>query len=220
MMKEEIIEKIRSNRISTTEIADALGKRGVMPMVKAVNPAYHRVGEVFLAFANDESNWNAHKILRYAPQGTVAVVKTDGVNGRGVFGELVTKFLVLYRRVEAVVVDGNMRDGARLVKEKHPVWAHGFNPVGCKNIEVPYVADDVLNEWKLEFEGSIAVCDDGGVVIIRLEDQTQEFLEKLDFVENQEDIWFFCLDTKKWDTYDIVCKKKYKGDETLPQEFR
>lgn len=62
------------------------------------------------------------------------------------------------------------------------------------------------------YDGSIAVCDDTGVVIIPKELHTEEFLEKLDFIENQEDIWFECLDHKKWNTYDIVCLKKYKSE--------
>ena len=33
-----------------------------------------------------------------------------------------------------------------------------------------------------------------------------------DFIEQQEDIWFDCLDRLKWDTFDIVCLKKYLED--------
>ena len=41
----------------------------------------------------------------------------------------------------------------------------------------------------------------------------EEFIEKLHNIEDQEDIWFACLDHKKWDTYDIVCKKRYLTEE-------
>ena len=60
------------------------------------------------------------------------------------------------------------------------------------------------------FNGSIAVCDDSGVVIIPKENHNQEFLKKLDWIEEQEDIWFDCVDRLKWDTFDTVCLKKYK----------
>ena len=39
-----------------------------------------------------------------------------------------------------------------------------------------------------------------------------ESLKKLENIENQEDIWFEYLDKYKWDTYDIVCLKKYLND--------
>jgi hypothetical protein len=31
----------------------------------------------------------------------------------------------------------------------------------------------------------------------------------------QEDIWFFCLDTLKWDTKKIVCEKAYLKETDL-----
>jgi 4-hydroxy-4-methyl-2-oxoglutarate aldolase len=31
----------------------------------------------------------------------------------------------------------------------------------------------------------------------------------------QEDIWFFCLDTLKWDTKKIVCDKDYLKESDL-----
>ena len=41
----------------------------------------------------------------------------------------------------------------------------------------------------------------------------EEIIVKIDnlikVLEKQEDIWFDCLDCKKWDTFDIVCLKKY-----------
>jgi len=40
----------------------------------------------------------------------------------------------------------------------------------------------------------------------------EEFLGKLDWIEEQEDIWFECIDRRKWSTYDTVCLKKYKED--------
>jgi len=38
----------------------------------------------------------------------------------------------------------------------------------------------------------------------------EKFLQKLDWIEEQEDIWFDCIDRLKWDTFDTVCLKKYR----------
>ena len=35
----------------------------------------------------------------------------------------------------------------------------------------------------------------------------QNTLDRLHFIELQEDIWFYCLDTLKWSTYKTICKK-------------
>ena len=55
------------------------------------------------------------------------------------------------------------------------------------------------------------VCDDSGVVIIPKEQITEDMLQKLIAIEEQEDIWFDCIDRRKWDTFDTVCLKKYKN---------
>ena len=53
------------------------------------------------------------------------------------------------------------------------------------------------------------VCDDSGVVTIPKDIIDENLLTKLKFIEFQEDIWFYCMDTLKMSTFDIVCLKKY-----------
>lgn len=57
------------------------------------------------------------------------------------------------------------------------------------------------------------VCDDSGVVMIPKEKINDKLIARLQYIEYQEDIWFYCLDSLKMSTFDIVCQKKYlKGD--------
>ena len=49
-----------------------------------------------------------------------------------------------------------------------------------------------------------------GVVTIKKANVSNQILKKIKFIEKQEDIWFECLDVKKWDTKKIVVDKKYK----------
>ena len=42
---------------------------------------------------------------------------------------------------------------------------------------------------------------------------TESFLGDLERIERQEDVWFDCIDFRKWDTYETVCLKKYQGNE-------
>ena len=39
-----------------------------------------------------------------------------------------------------------------------------------------------------------------------------DFLKKLAWIEEQEDVWFDCIDRKKWDTFDTVCLKRYEKE--------
>ena len=180
-IKNEIIRKIRMNRISTTEVADCLGKTGVFKDSHAVNRGHFAVGNEKWIYA--------------------------------IIGELVTKFAVLYREAVAIISNANMRDANDIIKQNYPMWCKGFSPVGCFNKYIEQPLDSVIEkEHRDKYEGSIAVCDDTGVVIIPKEQHTEEFLKKLENIENQEDIWFEYLDKYKWDTYDIVCLKKYLND--------
>lgn len=59
-MREEIysriIDYIRMNRVSTTEVADCLGKKGALEGVHALNRGHFRVGRIKYLFAVKESN--------------------------------------------------------------------------------------------------------------------------------------------------------------------
>ncbi|NWP75080.1 RraA family protein, partial [Escherichia coli] len=66
---------------------------------------------------------------------------------------------------------------------------------------------------RADYHDSIAVCDDSGVVIIPKAHHNQAFLDKLDWIEEQEDIWFDCIDRRKWSTFETVCLKRYQGEE-------
>ena len=128
--------------------------------------------------------------------------------------ELVSKFILLYRGAQAIVMLGNARDANDLIKQNYSVWCEGFNPVGCFNRDVPLTEEikaEVHRKQAL-YDGAVAVCDDTGVVIIPKNQLTDDFLGKLHHIEAQEDIWFDCVDHRKWDTYDTVCLKKYLMD--------
>ena len=188
-VKKRIIEKIRHNRISTEEIADIMGKKGLFENAFPVNRGHFAVGNIKWIYAYNESNWSIH-------------------------GELVTKFMLLHQRAEAVISNAKLRDGSGLIKHNYPVWCKGITPIGCFNVKIDEPLDpEIYRTHKEMYDGNIAVCDDSGVVIIPKELHNEEFLGKLDFIAEQEDIWFECLDGRNWDTYDIVCLKKYKDEK-------
>ena len=209
-IKEQIIEYIKKNRVSTTEIADCMGKTGAVENVSAINRGHFRVGEVKWVYAYEESNWSIHEQIVDVEENKIIFVQTFNCGKRAAFGELVSKYLLLYRQSVAIVVNGYMRDAAALIKENYPIWCKGFNPVGCFNKKPQTDLDaDLIKTGKMSYEGSIAVCDDCGVVLITNEYLNENMLEALKKIELQEDIWFDRLDRYKENTFEIVCQKKY-----------
>ncbi|PCI14866.1 MAG: demethylmenaquinone methyltransferase [Thiotrichales bacterium] len=211
--KERIIGYIKRNRVSSTEVADCLGKTGALPGVTPVNRGHFAVGNVYWTYAYGETNWHVHDQIQDVAEDDVVLTEVFECADRAIYGDLVAKYLILYRLAGALVVTGNLRDAPRLIKENWPAWCEGFNPIGCNNEPLESdLALDIIAERRAIYHGAIAVCDDTGVVIIPKEHQNEEFIKKLKFIENQEDIWYECIDRKKWSTFDTICLKKYKND--------
>lgn len=214
-IKQRIIEYVKRNRVSSTEVADCLGKTGAIEGVSAVNRGHFAVGPVRYVYAHSETNWPIHEQVRDVQPGEVVVMDGIDVKGRALVGELVSKFILLYREAAAVVSLEKLRDANDLIKNNYAVWCAGFTPVGCFNVEKPETDEvrRIVSERKARYDGAVAVCDDTGVVLIPQSELTEEFYEKLVRIEEQEDVWFNCIDFRKWDTFDTVCLKRYREDE-------
>lgn len=213
-VRDKIIDYLIRNRVSTTEVADCLGKTGVLPGLMPINRGHYKAGNIKYIYAYEESNWPIHEQIQDLEEGYIVYVDTFDCTNRAVFGELVSKYILLYLQSKAIVVNGKMRDAAALIKENWPIWCEGFTPVGCFNKE-PEVAmnENILRKKREEFEGAIAVCDDCGVVVIPREKINESFLNALHEIEDQEDIWFDRLNHYKESTFEIVCQKKYLQDD-------
>jgi regulator of RNase E activity RraA len=219
--RDEIIRLIRRNRISTTEVADALGKTGVLVGVQPITPDRHRTGPVRALFTAHASNHALHDQLPELREGEIAVVFAHACEGRALLGDLMSKYILLYRGAEALIVDGAVRDAARLKREGYPIWASGVTPLGCFNEPADPFPPKREAELRERFDGGVAVCDDGGVVVIPKTRLNGETVDRLQRIELQEDVWYYCLDTLKWDTRKIVCDKAYLTEpDALPTVFR
>lgn len=206
-----IIRKIRQNRISSTEIADCMNKTGNIDYgLYPLNPRHFRVGRIKWTYALNESNWEHHRQIADIAPGYVVITEPFNCGERAIFGDLVTKYLMLYRESEALVVLGKLRDVPHLIKENYPIWLKGVSPIGCFNVKNEQDLDESIVRQRREmYDDAIAVCDDSGVIVIPKEMHTEDFIKKLDWIEEQEDIWFDCIDRRKWSTYETVCLKKY-----------
>lgn len=214
-MKQKIIDYIVKNRVSTTEVADCLGKSGEIADVFPINKGHFAVGEIEYLFAIEESNWAIHEELdKSSVTEKIIFIDAVDVKDRAVIGDIVSKYILLYLGNKAIVCTGKMRDAHNLIKENYPIWCKGVSPIGCFNTPVDKLKfASVIEEHKNFFQGAIAVCDDSGVVIIPKEQFTEVFYQKLVEIELQEDIWYDCIDRRKWSTYRTICLKDYLKEE-------
>lgn len=207
---DEIIEYIDVNRVSTTEIADVLNKTGeVDSKLRSLTPRARAVGRVHYAPAFNESNWYTHYFLQDAPKKYIVYVEGVNCGNRAIFGSLVAKYGILYKQAKGIVVSGNLRDVHTLIKEQYPIWCWGTTPIGCFNKDTG-IDKEYYEKRKKEFDGAIMIADDSGVIVVKREQLTREFLDGLAKIELQEDIWFDCIDRRKYSTFETVCLRKYE----------
>lgn len=218
---EEALNLIEANKISSTEIGDVLGKTGQVEGVRILNQGLFKAGEVKVVYAINNSNYEVHKQIAEGGDIKDKILFIYNVNcDRAIFGDLVSKYIMLYKRAKAIVVNGKLRDAHTLIKEKYPIWLEDVSPIGCVNcVNGPEIDPSLLTEIKEKYDGSIMVCDDSGVVMIPKEKINKNLITKLRFIEFQEDIWFYCIDTLKMSTYDTVCLKKYLEGDLLDKKL-
>ena len=213
--RDAIIDYCRRNRVSTTEVADALGKSGVFSRVTPLTLNQYRIGPVRCVFTANNSNYAVHEQVRDVAEGEVVIIFAHNCDGRAIIGDLISKYVLLYRGAVAIVVQGLVRDAAALRREGYAIWAEGVYPLGCFNHAAEAYPAELAEQMRKQYEGGVAVCDDGGVTIIAADRLDEQMHKRLQRIEMQEDIWFYCLDTLKWDTKKIVCDKAYLQETNL-----
>ena len=209
-IKQRIIDFIRRNRVNTTEVADCLGKTGVLENVMPINRGHFKVGNIKWVYAFDESNWDVHEQIISTKENDIVFIEAFDCGERAIIGELVSKYLLLYKQASAIICNAKFRDAGALIRENYPIWCTGFTPVGCFNVKpIKEIDCNLVKEHKDKYDGAVAVCDDCGVIVIPKECHTEDFYQSLVKMEEQEDIWFNRLDHDKESTFDIVCLKTY-----------
>ena len=208
---QKIINFIKDNETSTAEVSDALGKCGLFENSYPLFENTHKVGFVYYISAYGESNWPIHYSLIDIPDNFIVLIENINCE-KALFGELVSKHMIYNKKAKAIVTNGSIRDIKEIKKAKLPIWFKSVKPIGCFNSKPIYCEEieEFVKRRKEEFKGAIAVCDDDGVVIILKDNITENFLQKLKFIKEQEIKWKECIFEKTWNTYDTICLKRYK----------
>jgi regulator of RNase E activity RraA len=217
------VDLINSNRISSTEVADALGKKGVIPNLKPIREGSFLAGKVHYIFTHSGTNWPIHEQAEYLPPDHVVFVDALECGEKAIFGDLVAKFMMLYRKTKGIVVNGYLRDIPDLKKYGYPIWCAGHTPLGCSNKNFAPSTEmlSLVEQRRPRFQGGILVSDDSGCTLVEPSEVNGTLLKKLEFIELQEDVWSFCINTLKWSTYKTICQKHYLEEpEVLPPFLR
>ena len=209
-MRQKILDYIIQHNLSSTAVADALGKTGSIENISAVNHGHFVVGNVRWIYCFGGSNYVLHKQLREVMEGEIIIVEGICCENKAMFGDIVAQYLFHHKKIKAVVALGKLRDAPSLIQENYAIWCEGFTPIGCHNYKIMQeIPKDILESKINQYRESIAVCDDTGVVVISNDFMNNSLYRQLELICAQEKIWNDCIQNRGMDTYETICLKKY-----------
>ncbi len=217
----KIISLCKSRKVSTTVLADALNKTGLVPFVYPINSDSYKVGKIKCVFISNGSNYCLHDQISDVSKGDVVVVFTHDCHGKAVLGELVARYLIEKKGVEAIVVHGAVRDVEMIEENNYPIWCSNKTPIGCVNEYTGDFPEHDKKDLYEKYEGAVVICDSSGVIAIPKDIDTDVIIDNINKILDKEDVWFYCLDKLNHNTFQIICQKKYLDlYEDLPVEIQ
>ena len=186
---EERDEIKKFKEIPTSIISDALGRFQVMSQeIKPVMELKERlVGPAFTVNAMVGCNLGAHIALYKANPGDIIVIDGKGYKDRSVWGGL-QSYVAQKRGIQAIVIDGSIRDKSDHIDSKYCVCSRGVTPAGPHKgwndeLQVPISCGGVVVN-----PGDLIVIDMDGIAVIP-KNKIKETLEKSYLQIKKENEW-------------------------------
>jgi len=154
-------------RLGTATLYESQGKHGALPHdIRPIPGAGFLVGTAFTVHARPADNLALHHAVMLASPGDVLIVECGGFLEAGVWGEILT-IAAMTRGIAGLVVDGSVRDVARIAELGFPVYSRGISMQGTLKSD-PGSLGDTLHWDGAEIDpGDIVVGDSDGVVVIK-----------------------------------------------------
>jgi len=157
-------------RLGAAAISDALGKRGAMDhdmQCRSARPAM--AGPAFTVRVHTADILMISQALSECPRGRVLVIDAQGELNTAVWGELTT-YCAYRKGLAGVVVDGAIRDAARIARHPLPVYARAVVPNGGGAEYLGEINVNVSCGGQVVRPGDWLVGDADGVEVVPAED--------------------------------------------------
>jgi 4-hydroxy-4-methyl-2-oxoglutarate aldolase len=172
---DELVVKFRN--IPTTCISDAMnGLNNLDPAIKPLKEEYKFAGRALTVKTAVGDNLAVLKAIREAKQGDVIIVDAKGDQYRAIAGDFVVG-MAQTMGVEAIVVDGVIRDIVGIKELNFPVFAKGTTVAASGKAGVGEINIPISCGGQPVKPGDIIVGDADGVVVIPQE-MAEEVYEK------------------------------------------
>lgn len=123
-ISDEVIK--RASALSSATLHEAGGKIGALPSaIKPISPEYKICGSVTTVQSPPSDNLWLHRAIYEAEPGTILVVDVNGKYEHGYWGEIMAVAAQM-RCIQALVIDGMVRDRDQMIKMNFPVFSRGL----------------------------------------------------------------------------------------------
>jgi len=179
MESKEFDEKYRTRleKLSTTNLADALDKEGMRGAVIGIRPMYdcpRIIGRAVTMKVTAAGMWKTKyhmgvRAIDSASAGDIIVIDNRGDTNNNCWGEILSMGARM-KGVSGVVVDGAARDIDACKEFGFPVYARGTVPITARGRIMEESVNEVVRIGDLQVRpGDIVMADVNGVVIVPVE---------------------------------------------------
>ncbi len=161
---EDVLALARRLGTSTLFEASGLATSSVDPAIATVWAGACVAGPAYPLRCHPADNLAIHIAMERAPRGSVLVVDAGGFVA-GYWGEVLT-VAAEAAGIQALVIDGGVRDVAALRARRFPVFSRGISMRGTIKASAPSVGSPIQLAGTPVVAGDLVVADDDGVLVI------------------------------------------------------
>jgi 4-hydroxy-4-methyl-2-oxoglutarate aldolase len=158
----------QAKRLGAATLHEAAGRKGALPAaIKPVDPSMALAGPAYTVHVPAGDNLWIHRALYTAARGDILIVCTSGGVEFGYWGDILNE-AALAAGIGGLVIDGGVRDTARLAEMPLPVFSNGTAIRGTiKGFQaIAWINQPILIGDVRIMPGDLVVGDRDGVIVI------------------------------------------------------
>ena len=172
-------------KLPSATVIEAAGKKGAMAyQIKPLDREMKLCGSALTVASHVGDNITLHKAITVAQPGDVLVADVGDYREAGGWGEITTTAARM-RGIVGLVINGCVRDAARIRELKFPVFCLGLSIKATVKETLGYINYPICCGGVQVKAGDIVLGDEDGVVVISLE-EAEEVLKKSQERERKE----------------------------------